>query len=107
MEFSILIFTIIFTSLIYLLIGFGINKDNAEFLLAGYNTMTPEQKQKFNIEKYLEFFNPFFKKLSLYPPLSFGLMYILFEGERLILIWSLLQLLPFVWFITKSLKFKS
>ena len=107
MEFSILIFTIIFTSLIYLLIGFGINKDNAEYLLAGYNTMTPEQKQKFNIEKYLEFFNPFFKKLSLYPPLSFGLMYILFEGERLILIWPLLQLLPFVWFTTKSLKFKS
>ena len=102
-----LIFTIIFMSLIYLLICFGINKDNAKFLLAGYNTMTPEQRLKFNIEKYLEFFNPFFKKLCLYPPLSFGLMYILFEGEQLILIWSLLQLLPFVWFITKSLKFKS
>ena len=107
MESLILIFTIIFMSLTYLLIGFGINKNNAKYFLAGYNTMTPEQKQKFNIEKYLEFFNPFFKKLSLYPPLSFGLMYILFEGERLILIWSLLQLLPFVWFTTKSLKFKS
>ena len=94
-------------SLTYLLIGFGINKVNAEYLLAGYNTMTPEQRQKFNIEKYLEFFNPFFKRLFLYPPLSFGLMYILFEGEQLILIWSLLQLLPFVWFTTKSLKFKS
>ena len=51
MEFLILIFTIIFMSLIYLLIGFGINKDNAKYLLAGYNTMTPEQRQKFNIEK--------------------------------------------------------
>ena len=107
MESLILIFTIIFMSLTYLLIGFGINKDNAKYLLAGYNTMTPEQRQKFNIEKYLEFLNPFFKKLSLYPPLSFGLMYILFEGEQLILVWSLLQLLPFVWFTTKSLKFKS
>ena len=106
MEFFILIFTIIFLSLTYLLIGFGINKVNAEYLLAGYNTMTPEQKKKFNIEKYLEFFNPFFKKLCLYPPLSFGLVYI-FEGEQLILIWSLLQMLPFVWFTTKSLKFKS
>ena len=106
MEFSILIFTVIFMSLLYLLIGFGINKDNAEYLLAGYNTMTPEQKQKFNIEKYLEFFNPFLKKLCLYPPSSFGLMYILFEGEQLILIWSLLQMIPFVWFTTKSLKFK-
>lgn len=56
-------------SLLYLLIGFGINKDNAGYLLAGYNTMTPEQKQKFNIDKYLEFFNLFFKKLCLYPSL--------------------------------------
>jgi len=107
MDFFILIFTIIFMSLTYLLIGFGINKNNAKYLLAGYNTMTPEQKQKFNIEKYLEFFNPFFKKLCLYPPLSFGLMSILFEAEQLILTWSLLQMLPFVWFTTKSLKFKS
>ena len=107
MEFSILIFTIIFMSLIYLLIGFGINKANAEYLLAGYNTMTTEQKQKFNIEKYLEFFNPFFKKLCIYPPLSFGLMYLLFEGEQLILIWSLSQMLPFIWFTIKSLKFKA
>ena len=107
MEFSILIFTIIFMSITYLLIGFGINKVNAEYLLAGYNTMTSEQKQKFNIEKYLEFFNSFFKKLCLYPPISFGLMYILFEGEQLILIWSLIQMLPFVWFTKKSLKFKS
>jgi hypothetical protein len=107
MEFFILISTIIFMSFIYLLIGFGINKNNAEYLLAGYNTMTPEQKQQFNIEKYLKFFNPFFKKLCLYPPLSFGLMYIFFEAEQLILTWSLLQMLPFVWFTTKSLKFKS
>ena len=107
MESLILIFTIIFMSLTYLFIGFGINKVNAEYLLAGYNTMTPKQRQKFNIEKYLDFFNPFFKKLCLYPPLSFGLMYILFEGEQLILVWSLSQLLPFVWFTTKSLKFKS
>ena len=107
MEFFILISTIIFMSLIYLLIGFGVNKNNAEYLLAGYNTMTPEQKQQFNIEKYLEFFNPFFKKLCLYPPLSFGLMYILVEAEQLILIWSLLQMLPFVWFTKKSLKFRS
>jgi hypothetical protein len=107
MEFSILIFSIIFMSLTYLLIGFGVNKANAEYLLAGYNTMTAEQKKKFNIEKYLEFFNPFFKKLSLYPPLSYGLMYMLFEGEQLILIWSLLQMLPFIWFTIKNLKFKT
>ena len=106
MDFFILICTIIFMSLTYLLIGFGINKNNAEYLLAGYNTMTPEQKEKFNIEKYLKFFNPFFKKLCIYPPISFGLIYLLFKEEQLILIWSLSQILPFIWFIKKSLKFQ-
>ena len=94
-------------SLTYLLIGFGINNVNAKDLLAGYNTMTPEQKQKFNIEKYLEFFNPFFKRLSLYPPLSFVFLYLLLEDDQLILIWSLLQMLPFAWFLNKSMRFKS
>jgi len=94
-------------SLLYLLIGFGINKDNSKYFLAGYNTMTPEQKRKFNIEKYLEFFNPFFKRLSTYPPLTFVLLYIFLEGEQLILAWSLSQMPPFIWFTLKSLRFQS
>ncbi len=105
MEIDVVIITIIFISLIYLFIGFGINKVNAENLLSGYNTMSPEKKQNFNIEKYLEFFNPFFKRLSIYPPLTFVLLYIFLEREQLILVWSLSQMLPFIWFTIKSLRF--
>ncbi len=107
MEIAVVIITIIFISLIYLFIGFGINKVNAENLLSGYNTMSPEKKQNFNIEKYLEFFNPFFKRLSIYPPLTFVLLYIFLEREQLILVWSLSQMLPFIWFTIKSLRFQS
>ena len=39
-------------SLLYLLIGFGINKDNAKYLLAGYNTMNQEEQVKFDIGDY-------------------------------------------------------
>ena len=105
MEIAVVIITIIFISLIYLFIGFGINKVNAKNLLSGYNTMSPEKKQNFNIEKYLEFFNPFFKRLSIYPPLTFVLLYIFLEREQLILVWSLSQMLPFIWFTIKSLRF--
>ena len=107
MEIAVVIITIIFISLIYLFIGFGINKVNAKYLLAGYNTMSPEKKQNFDIETYLEFFNPFFKRLSIYPPLTFVLLYIFLEGEKLILVWSLSQMLPFIWFVIKSLRFQS
>ena len=48
----ILIFTIIFVSLIFLGIAFGINKKNAKYLLAGYNTMSMEQREKFDIEGF-------------------------------------------------------
>ena len=107
MESIFLTISIIFISLTYLFIGFGINKVNAEYLLAGYNTMSPEKKQNFDIEKYLKFFNPFFKRLSIYPPLTFVLLYIFLEGEKLILVWSLSQILPFIWFTIKSLRFQS
>ncbi len=93
-------------SLIYLLVGFGINKGNAKYLLSGYNTMSPEKKQSFDIEKYLNFFNPFFKRLSLYPSLTFVLFSIFLEGDQLILVWSLSQVLPFIWFTIKSLRFQ-
>ena len=58
----ILITTISLMSLLYLLIGFGINKDNAKYLLAGYNTMNQEEQDRFDIEEYLSFLKPFFKK---------------------------------------------
>ncbi len=107
METIIVIITIIVMSLIYLFIGFGINKDNAKYLLAGYNTMPSEKKHSFDIEKYLKFFNPFFKRLSLYPPLTFVLLSIFLDGDFLILVWALSQMLPFVWFTIKSLRFQT
>ena len=58
-------------SLLYLLIGFGINKDNAKYLLAGYNTMNQEEQDKFDIEGYLNFLKPFFL------PLNFALNFFL------------------------------
>ena len=107
METIIVIITIIVMSLIYLFIGFGINKDNAKYLLAGYNTMPSKKKHSFDIENYLKFFNPFFKRLSLYPPLTFVLLSIFLDGDFLILVWALSQMLPFVWFTIKSLRFQT
>ena len=56
----ILFLTIAFMSLLYLLIGFGINKDNAKYLLAGYNTMNQEEQDKFDIEELFKFFKTLF-----------------------------------------------
>ena len=102
----ILFLTIAFMSLLYLLIGFVINKDNAKYLLAGYNTMNQEEQDKFDIEGYLNFLKPFFKKLALYPPLTFVLCSLALKGDTIETVWGIIQLLPFLLFIKKSNNFK-
>ena len=102
----VLILTVAFMSLLYLLIGFGINKDNAKYLLAGYNTMNQEEQDKFDIEGYLNFLKPFFKKLSLYPTLTYLLCSLALKGDTIELVWGIIQIMPFLLFIKKSNNFK-
>ena len=54
-------FTIIFMAFTYAAIGFGINKANAKYLLAGYNTMGTQKRSEFDIDAYLDFLKPFFR----------------------------------------------
>ena len=104
MEEMILYITIGWMSLVYLLIGLGINEKNAEYLLAGYNTASEDKKKEFNLTKYLMFFKLFFIKLSLFPLLSWLFLSLLITRDQMhVLLWSLLQLTPFVFFLKKSI----
>ena len=60
----ILFISVLFVSLVYLALAFLINKDNARYLLAGYNTMGEEERKKFPIDNYLIFFKKFSKNLK-------------------------------------------
>lgn len=75
-----MIYTLVFLSIIFIGIGFSINKKNAGYLLAGYNTMSAEEKTKIDIEAYLKTF----KRFHLFLGLSFlllGGLFIYFVGE--------------------------
>ena len=39
---------VIFVSILYYAIGYFINKENAKYLLSGYNTMSDEERKKFD-----------------------------------------------------------
>ena len=96
-----------FMSLSYLAVAFVITPVNARYLLAGYNTMSEEKQQAFNIDRYLTvFFKPFFRKLSLFPPLSLLALTAFFESEEAIILWSIIQSLPFLWFVWRSYAFQ-
>ena len=97
-----MLITVLSMSVLYLVIGYGINKDNARYLIAGYNTMDKERQDKFDIEGYLNFFNPFFKRLSLFPPITYALCFLVFSGDIIMNVWSCLQIAPFILFTLKS-----
>ena len=51
-----LLFTTRLMSLSYLVVAFVITPANARYLLAGYNTMSEERRQAFDIDRYLTIF---------------------------------------------------
>jgi len=96
---------VIFVSILYYAIGYFINKENAKYLLSGYNTMSDEERKKFDIENYLVFFKAFFKQQSVYSLLVFPLFHLMFDDEKAILIWSLYITIAIVYLYIKSKKF--
>ena len=59
-------FPVIFTTALYVIIAYGINKENAKYLLAGYNTLSEKERTKFDIVEYLKFFKAFLSIGRLY-----------------------------------------
>ncbi|MAU30933.1 MAG: hypothetical protein CMC36_03375 [Flavobacteriaceae bacterium] len=59
-------FAVIFTSLIISLSGYIVNVKNADVLLADYNTMSKDEKNRFDLINYLKFFRKFMLNVSLY-----------------------------------------
>ena len=68
-------FAVIFTSLLIALSGYIVNEKNADVLLAGYNTMSEDEKNRFDLINYLKFFRKFIlngdRQLSLISSISF------------------------------------
>ena len=97
---------VIFVSVLYYAIGIIMNKENAKYLLAGYNTMKDEDRKRFDIENYIVFFKAFFKQQSLYSFIIFQLSYLYFDDEKSILIWSSYITAAIIYLLVKSKKFK-
>ena len=60
-----MIYVIIGISLIFGSLAFILTKDNAQYYLAGYNTMPKEQREQIDIEAYLRMFKKAYFILSL------------------------------------------
>jgi len=99
--------------IIFLSIASEVNKNNADLLISGYNTMSKEKKMNFNLLEFLIFFEKFLINLTLYSSLIFSGIYYLFNIKYAASVYTTSLVLAFIYFIIisnvnrfKKIKFK-
>ena len=90
-------FVVIGVGIIYYLIGSYTNKENAKILLAGYNTMSKVEREKFDIDEYLKFFKPFFKKLGISSLLIYFLSSLILDETTTLWVWFIAMIIPLIY----------
>ena len=90
-------FVVIGIGVIHYLIGNYINKENAKILLAGYNTMSKVEREKFDIDEYLKFFKPFFKKLGIYSVIIYFVFSLLLDETTTLWVWTITVTIPVIY----------
>lgn len=99
--------TVTATGLLYVLISRFMNKDNAKYLLSGYNTMSKSEQDKFDIDGYLAFFKPFFYNLGVYSTILYFVLFFTTDYQIAIWGWIVAQTLPLPYLIIKGRSFKN
>ena len=100
-----MIYALIGISLLFVLIGFIVTENNARYLLAGYNTMSEEERKKVDIKSYI----PHFRRFHIFLGVSFLLLGIIFttllsENAGGIFI-AVYPVLAYIYFIATSSKY--
>ena len=97
---------VIITDICFIGVAFLVNEKNAKYLLSGYNTMSKEEQESFDLKNYLIFFKKFFINLAIYSSLIYLTSYIVFEEASAAIIYCISILVPFSYLIYKGNKFK-
>jgi len=99
-----MIIAVIFTSFLIAICGYIINENNADILLAGYNTMSKAEKDKFDLINYLKFFRKFMLSVSFYTAIIYIVSIIFLNNETSAIIYAVSLCLPWPYFIIISNK---
>ena len=97
---------IIITNICFIGGAYMVNENNADMLLAGYNTMSKKEKESFDLKGYLIFFKKFFINLAIYTSLIFLFFYVAFDEVIASYAYFISVLLPMPYIIYKGNKFK-
>lgn len=95
---------VIFTSALLAICGYIVNENNADSLLAGYNTMTKDEKNRFDLVNYLKFFRKFMLSISLFTGIIYFISILFFDEETSAIIYAICICVPWPYFIVISNK---
>ena len=97
---------IIITNSCFIGCAYMVNENNADMLLAGYNTMSKKEKESFDLKNYLIFFKNFFIKLTLYSTIIFLMLFVAFDEITAFIGYLVSVLVPLPYMVYKGNKFK-
>ena len=97
---------VIIADICFIGVAFLVNEKNAKYLLSGYNTMSKEEQESFDLKNYIIFFKKFFINLAIYSSLIYLTSYIVFEEASAAIIYCISILVTFPYIIYKGNKFK-
>tara|TARA_B100001094_G_scaffold178028_1_gene172050 strand:+ start:1218 stop:1541 length:324 start_codon:yes stop_codon:yes gene_type:complete len=97
---------VLITDLIFIAVALGINKNNAKYLLSGYNTMSKKEKDKFDLENYLVIFKRFFLILAATSTVVFIILINLLNQKIAVMLYSSYIIIMLIWMVFKGNNFK-
>ena len=95
-------FAVLFISILIALCGYIVNENNADILLAGYNTMTKDEKNRFDLINYLKFFRKFMLNVSIYTAIIYFISTVFFNIQTSAIIYAIAVCIPWPYFIIIS-----
>ncbi|MEO2057145.1 MAG: DUF3784 domain-containing protein [Flavobacteriaceae bacterium] len=100
-----ILWTVFVVDILLIFTAYVVNKNNAKYLMAGYNTMSVEERKKVDLENLLIFWKKFFVILVFASTLIFIISYLMFSEAVTVVIWSVCLIIPWPIFIYKLQKF--
>jgi uncharacterized membrane protein YkgB len=91
---------VLISDILFIALALGLNKDNAKYLLSGYNTMS--EKEKYDIENYLILFKKFFLVLAGTSTVVFLILINLWNAKIAVMAYSIYLTIMLIWFAFKG-----
>src|SRR5690625_7612254 len=97
-----MVIIIILLAVVFIGIGYLVTEKNAKYILAGYNTMSEEERKKINLKVYLSFFRRFHVFLGITSLILSLVIYFLVSEVAAAIFLAIYPIPAYLYFIVRS-----